>query len=227
MSYNYKVSAPKTMQKFCKVCQDAGKTEAEYRSHFIRETPDPSSNVICPTLLALECRYCYKNGHTVKYCPEIKNKKPRESFQSTWVERGAKPTSENTQNVKKNTFGCLEYDTDEEESNVSVNETMRENFPALCSISKSPVVIKGNYASALTTPVPVPKVVRIPVPKLEQEPEKYIKTSAVPLPYFKGPFASKMDWTAFDTDSEEEEEEGYESEQEEVLNMSEQYDDDW
>ena len=54
---------------FCKVCADAGKTDT---AHYVRLTPDPKSQVICPTLLALECRYCFKSGHTVKYCAVAK-----------------------------------------------------------------------------------------------------------------------------------------------------------
>ena len=54
---------------FCKVCADAGKT---YTAHYVRLNPDPKSPVVCPTLLALECRYCFKFGHTVKYCAVAK-----------------------------------------------------------------------------------------------------------------------------------------------------------
>jgi len=59
------------VQKYCKVCQDAGKPESVYRGHNTRETRDPKSKVTCPTLLALNCRYCHENGHTVKYCPVL------------------------------------------------------------------------------------------------------------------------------------------------------------
>ena len=54
---------------FCKVCADAGKTDT---AHYVRLNPDPKSPVVCPTLLALECRYCFKFGHTVKYCAVAK-----------------------------------------------------------------------------------------------------------------------------------------------------------
>ena len=60
---------------FCKVCADAGKTDT---AHFPRKTPDPNSEVICPTLKALECRYCFNNGHTVKYCPVLKERNARD-----------------------------------------------------------------------------------------------------------------------------------------------------
>jgi hypothetical protein len=57
---------------FCKVCADVGKTDT---AHYIRLTPDPKSPVVCPTLLALKCRYCFKSGHTVKYCAVAKKNK--------------------------------------------------------------------------------------------------------------------------------------------------------
>ena len=65
--------------KYCKVCHDAGKDEKVYTSHFIRESPDPASRVVCPTLLALECKYCFKPGHTIKYCVVLKKKNKEEN----------------------------------------------------------------------------------------------------------------------------------------------------
>ena len=65
--------------KYCKVCHDAGKEEKVYTSHFIRESPDPASRVVCPTLLALECKYCFKPGHTIKYCVVLKKKNKQEN----------------------------------------------------------------------------------------------------------------------------------------------------
>ena len=60
---------------FCKVCADAGKSDT---AHFPRKTADPNSEVVCPTLLSLECRYCFKNGHTVKYCTVLKERNARD-----------------------------------------------------------------------------------------------------------------------------------------------------
>lgn len=59
---------------FCKVCKDAGKTEEEYTNHFVRESAASDAPVVCPTLLAQACRYCRKDGHTVKYCPALSSK---------------------------------------------------------------------------------------------------------------------------------------------------------
>ena len=63
---------------YCKVCHDAGKTEKEYTSHYVRASPDPTSAVVCPTLLAQPCGFCAKGGHTPSYCPEIAKRKKTE-----------------------------------------------------------------------------------------------------------------------------------------------------
>ena len=56
---------------FCKVCQDSGKPENVYTSHYVRSLPDKTgkTTVTCPTLLNTECRYCTRLGHTAKFCP--------------------------------------------------------------------------------------------------------------------------------------------------------------
>ncbi len=75
MSKNSSSSSKSSSSKmYCKVCHDSGKSEAVYTSHFIRETVDPNSKTVCPTLLALECRFCFCKGHTVKYCSTLKRR---------------------------------------------------------------------------------------------------------------------------------------------------------
>ena len=75
MSKNSSSSSKSSSSKmYCKVCHDSGKSEAVYTSHFIRESVDPNSKVLCPTLLALECRFCFCKGHTVKYCSTLKKR---------------------------------------------------------------------------------------------------------------------------------------------------------
>jgi hypothetical protein len=173
-------------QKFCKVCQDAGKSETEYRSHFIRETRDPNSKITCPTLLAIECRYCFKRGHTLKYCSAFKNKSVK------LVKKVEKPKS-----IKKetNTFSCL-YDSDDEQElkQVPVNKRgsvqrnfvprspsnsppPRDEFPQLCAPAKHFQPIDYSFALNIvihpeveaevkvqTTEKYVPKILPLPVP---------------------------------------------------------------
>lgn len=154
MSHNVKNSAP--IQKYCKVCHDAGKSEAEYLSHFIRETREPSSKVTCPTLLALECRYCYKNGHTVKYCPVLKDSEKKRNREETSTlcreslkKADVKPKGKSTNN---NIFACL--DSDSEEKVVIKNTcTLNEEFPAIAPLplTRSKTILP-NYAAALSKP---------------------------------------------------------------------------
>ena len=60
MSRNFQSNKP-----YCKVCHDAGKPESGYTSHWVK---DRNGKTVCPTLLNTECRYCYKLGHTAKFC---------------------------------------------------------------------------------------------------------------------------------------------------------------
>ena len=63
---------------FCKVCRDAGKSEKEYTSHFVKDQPGPEGKVVCPTLLNQACRICHNPGHTSSYCPEYNDNRRRE-----------------------------------------------------------------------------------------------------------------------------------------------------
>lgn len=65
----------RSLTKNCKFCKDAGKSVEEYTSHFLRETMDPNSRIVCPTLLLIECRFCFKRGHTVSKCKKLADQK--------------------------------------------------------------------------------------------------------------------------------------------------------
>ena len=56
---------------FCKICFDSGKTEQEYTNHYLKDRPGPQGKVVCPTLLATECRYCHDLGHFKSHCPVL------------------------------------------------------------------------------------------------------------------------------------------------------------
>ena len=111
---------------FCKVCADAGKTDT---AHYVRLTPDPKSPVVCPTLLALECRYCFKSGHTVKYCAVAKkNNKLRMNRDRHTV---LATTTTVTEKPSTNKFDALMEDSDDE------HDTIQQQFPSLHSSSSS------------------------------------------------------------------------------------------
>lgn len=203
MSRNVNNTTP--VQKYCKVCHDAGKSEAEYRSHFTRETRDPNSNVTCPTLLALKCRYCYKNGHTVKYCQVLKdNEKKRNDEQASSrrteaAKVAAKPKGKLTND---NVFACLDSDSEEE---VVVKKPVKEEFPVLAAPAVTRTQsVSVNYAAALSKPA-APKAVVFAAPApapIVAKPE----SNAAPWAS-SAPNASTINWASWsDSESDDEEE---------------------
>jgi len=66
------------VKPYCKVCHDAGKSEKEYTSHFVKSAPGPEGKVVCPTLLSQSCGYCGSCGHTPKFCPTLATEKAAE-----------------------------------------------------------------------------------------------------------------------------------------------------
>lgn len=110
------MSQPKSIvKKFCKVCHDSGKSEKEYTSHFTRESRDLNSRIICPILKALECRYCGKNGHTVKYCSVLKNKEKIYKKGDNTNKKVQMEKKETNEKINTNKFACL-YEEEETET---------------------------------------------------------------------------------------------------------------
>lgn len=110
--------------KFCKVCKDVGKTLDEYTSHYVRETLNPTSRVVCPTLNAAVCRYCKTTGHTVKHCPKTKTKNllhTRTKEVNILSKNYCQPaTTKKTSNVIASAFSVLSEDSSDEEDEVVV-----------------------------------------------------------------------------------------------------------
>jgi hypothetical protein len=115
--------------KYCKVCHDTGKDEKTYTSHYVRETPDPTSRIICPTLLSMECKYCFKKGHTVKFCKVIKNR----SYKQQQV-ASKPPASEPKSSIaQSNNMYDLLDDDDAEEMPTPIQSTMLPRPPQMLS----------------------------------------------------------------------------------------------
>jgi len=113
-SASYRSKPQPVVKKFCKVCQDSGKTESEYTSHNVRETKDPNSRLLCPTLLALECRNCFKKGHTVKYCSLLKKQQLQQQINANAPPKRQEQKQGQKQTVK-NVFMLLESDSDDDQ----------------------------------------------------------------------------------------------------------------
>jgi hypothetical protein len=177
-------TATATNKFYCKVCQDAGKPESVFRSHFTRESKDPNSKVCCPTLLSLECRYCFKQGHTVKYCKLLKSNEKKKN----WLQEKQKSETKSVnilsnENKKKlaNKFAYLDDDEDEdqlENNELKSQETkVVEEFPQLCAPSKRTISPNNNlengYVNALNkVQVALPESVPVRIAPLTNKSNK-------------------------------------------------------
>jgi hypothetical protein len=154
-----------SVKKFCKVCHDAGKSEKEYTSHFVRSAPGPNGKVVCPTLLSMECRYCFKRGHTVKFCTLLKSKTQTKT--QTTAPSKQKKESKEQPILPTNAFDVLLYESDKEEE----DEEMADEFPILgepvklassSTFSYADALAKNNKVTFAEHVVTIPKAVIIP-----------------------------------------------------------------
>ena len=152
-------SQMKVVKPFCKVCFDAGKSETEYTSHFVKSEPGIRGKVVCPTLLNQACTYCYETGHTVKFCKVLaqNNKKyyKEEKKQKYYESKGVISNQHKKSKAKKvqNTFSALDSDCEPEEP-IKGNLEL-EQFPVLCEPSTPPYPPPGEEGST-TPPYPPP-----------------------------------------------------------------------
>jgi hypothetical protein len=56
----------------CKHCKNLSTKYPDIRfDHWLRESPDPKSAIVCPQLKYSECTWCGDEGHTKKYCKDF------------------------------------------------------------------------------------------------------------------------------------------------------------
>jgi hypothetical protein len=108
-------SSKQVYTTFCKVCQDAGKTEKEYTSHNVRD----ARGTCCPTLLAQECRNCYRKGHTSKYCTQTSST----AVAPVEVKSVPKQVKQVKPQVPTNVFMLLESDSEDEKEDEVIKRT--------------------------------------------------------------------------------------------------------
>jgi hypothetical protein len=117
--------------KYCDVCYGAGKSFAEYTSHFVKSKVGPDGVVTCPTILNSICTYCKVKGHFKSACEVLKAKNAKMTMASAAAAVPAavpaaksyiKKRQRNGDIITKNTFDCLRdsCDTDEEDNEVPV-----------------------------------------------------------------------------------------------------------
>jgi hypothetical protein len=224
-----KVSKKVENKPYCKVCHDAGKDESEFRSHYVRSQPDfyGKTFVLCPTLLATECTYCYIKGHTVKFCSVIAdNKKQLNKIQNLQLRQEAEEKDKNKKVSKsKSGFAILADSSDSEKEvkkiakvtpklatkldtkPVAYSLIKIDEFPALSIAKKEvkPAVITGWAA------ITAKSAEQFQDEKTMQEiMEKSLKRMQPPIIKAKIVQQVKKSWAEWsDSDDDEEEEEKY------------------
>ena len=157
---------------FCKVCFDAGKPESDYTSHRVRSLPDMNGNttVTCPVLASTECRYCYKFGHTTKFCTVLEeNKKKADKAKSIAIkaQRAAERAAAAPQQATAKTdlkyagkFAGLEEDDEPEPETIAVEVAIKQaEFPTLGQKKevRFAAVSQSNWAAMAAKPAAPPK----------------------------------------------------------------------
>lgn len=152
---------------FCKVCHDTGKLEKEYTNHWVK---DLNGKTTCPTLLNTECRYCFKLGHTAKFCEILlKNNKQKERRNNTYCREPLKKQPE--QKKPANKYATLEEDSDLEEE-----ENVIEEYPVLANSSKvdeTPIIKTNCWAEIAAKPkshIEERQITKISTIKVETKP---------------------------------------------------------
>lgn len=203
------LSKQNTKTKYCKVCHDTGKDEKTYTSHYVRETPDPTSRIVCPTLLSMECKYCYKKGHTVKHCKIIKSRSQAQERAVRRVNNETKKVSAETVNISKNMYDILECDDDNQvDMNPVATHTPQMFTPRSPTSTPPPTLSYAKIIDITHKQVAEQEMNRIRK-EAEEEQEKrkreeQAKTTIASSSYFKPiKIASMLNW-ADDTSSDEE-----------------------
>jgi hypothetical protein len=208
MSIRKSNQSVKGSKKFCKVCFDAGKTEAEYVSHYVRDSIGGA--VVCPTILNQQCNYCKKQGHTPSHCPELEGKykkqvqakpvqakpvqtKPVQTkpVQTKPVQTKPVQAKQQTQIQARATRLC--------ESPPPFEDKINENFPLLGQVDSGkivrPVPVKFNvWASIAAKPpsmkapiVEAPIVVEAPIEEIQIILEDVEETIIIEAPIEEAP----------------------------------------
>lgn len=251
MSKQFKNNSSANVKKpYCKVCHDAGKSESEYTSHYVKSLPDRNGNtkITCPTLLETECNYCHDLGHTAKFCVTLaKDNKRREYVNRKKLgEEPANKAKKENKEIKGNKNKTLSrYAALDMESSDEEEEAQEVSFPKLLSPEKIENMIEKEeawgeagrkWADLAAKPKPTPKPTEqansmialaagfkmITKNSLKREEEEQKQVSKTPNPVYKRSWADLSD-----TEDEDEDEDVEDDISEKVLIGNSWQDDTW
>ena len=189
------VGRPSRPGKFCKVCFDAGKSETEYTSHFVKDRPGKGGLVVCPTINNVECRYCHQVGHTVKYCKMIEEKeKQAKKFNALkQITNKNISSNKNTNNISNtNPFEILMNDDNDDMMNDQYDQ-----YESVSSISTKKI---SGWAAVLANPAPIQEAKTESIQEAKTEQNEDTPNSSVVEGFVK-PRKRILNWADCDSDS--------------------------
>jgi hypothetical protein len=139
--------------KYCDVCYGAGKSFAEYTSHFVKSKVGPDGVVTCPTILNSICTYCKGKGHFKSACEVLKAKNAKmDTVPAAPAAMKSKSCIKKRQRngdvIANNTFDCLRdcCDSESEDDEIPLIIPV-QSFES--SVMGSGSGIRMSYAQAL------------------------------------------------------------------------------
>ena len=172
-SSNYS-SKSSTTAPPCAHCRNLGLPT----DHALRTSADPNSAVLCKVLLATECKYCYKFGHTISHCAA--KKKAAMAPKSETRPPQSLPKQLSTASSASNPFACFQEDTDDEDKEPvkqkrnsqkrKLEVAVADDFPVLSSMNTSMgnhhVAEKMSFAAIVAKQPELKKMDKVPPPSL-------------------------------------------------------------
>jgi hypothetical protein len=68
MNFSRNEKTKRRIVPYCAHCKNIG---FPFNTHFLRESVDPNSPIVCPILLNSQCTFCKTKGHTKSKCPSL------------------------------------------------------------------------------------------------------------------------------------------------------------
>jgi hypothetical protein len=169
----------------CITCEKAGITGTALE-HYTRQTPDPNSPIVCPTILAFKCGYCGQVGHSKGFCQVFKADQARAEREQARQEqeeerrRNARRAEEErqrqetTRRLQSNIFTAFDDEEENElaeelKAQLAEQAMIQAHEMAFPSLSSKPskqqsqqtiqFALVAKNAAHLPVPKPKPKVV--------------------------------------------------------------------
>ena len=180
----------------CTTCEKAG-LSGKALEHFPRKTPDPNSEIVCPTIRGYKCGFCGESGHSKGFCKafQLDQVRKEQEYQRRVQDEERRKADRKAQDeklkqltakkLKSNIFTAFEDEEEEEAKVEKVKEQVKvkaeNDFPSLL---KTPTKVqetnKQLYFAKIAT-----NAAHLAVPKPKEQIKKSIEDEEYYEEYFE------------------------------------------